>query len=343
VTSPRRSRALHILALVIALVAQPRAARAYNSWSGEYRKFPWHAGTVRHVTTAPGECPHCPSRESPSAWKAIDVGDMDYETVYAVSGGVVDVYSHGQSKAGDYVRIKDADGTFVTYEHLARAVVGRGDGIVAGQPIGTSGCTGNCHGAHLHFQRQSGAAFSSDARDLTPISGYTTVARGAYTSDNAGIGHSSADVLAPPIAAAYAASGGYGSVGAAANIGELWSPCQDDAIPGTWWRYGCDARAGTGGSVQTFLAGSPAKQRTLMLEQGAATAFLLTRGILGAYTTQMNGHDWVHWLGYPTSARFAITGGYRQNFRGGYITIAPPNCAENVVYAAKVYSYSYCD
>src|SRR5207245_3874001 len=137
--------------------------------TGAYRKWPWKAGIDRTVTTLPGECPHCPGSESRSAWKAIDAS-MYYETVYSISPGSIALYQPSGGKAGMYLLVRDADGSYITYEHLSKALVMSGS-VVAGQPIAVGGCSGDGGGGHLHFRRQDGPTFSSNALSLAPFSG----------------------------------------------------------------------------------------------------------------------------------------------------------------------------
>ena len=97
-------------------------------------------------------------------------------------------------------------------------------------------------------------------------------------------------------------------------------------------------------SVQTFYYSAYNDQRAIMIEGGATTAFVLYRGILAAYTDPYNGHDWVYWIGYPTSNRYSWNGYLRQNFRYGYVLFDPIACVEFMYlgssYAAESY---YCD
>jgi murein DD-endopeptidase MepM/ murein hydrolase activator NlpD len=79
--------------------------------------------------------------------------------VAAARGGtVVDLQEgFGTTQFGDFgnfVRIRHADGRDTIYYHLAQngALVGVTQTVVAGQPIGLSGCSGTCYGAHLHFE-----------------------------------------------------------------------------------------------------------------------------------------------------------------------------------------------
>jgi hypothetical protein len=81
-------------------------------------------------------------------------------TVTAARAGVVAEirmkFVDGQPGEGqsNWVKIRHADGTIAAYSHLTAngALIKIGDSVVAGQPIGLSGNTGNTGGlAHLHF------------------------------------------------------------------------------------------------------------------------------------------------------------------------------------------------
>jgi hypothetical protein len=84
-----------------------------------------------------------------------------------------------------------------------------------------------------------------------------------------------------------------------------------------------------------------------MVRNTTNTAYLLTRGILGAYTDEYNGHDWVYWIGYPTSNRYAANADrttFRQDFQNGTIFITPAACRETVYYGGVARAaYGYCD
>ncbi|PZR64081.1 MAG: hypothetical protein DLM71_04405 [Chloroflexi bacterium] len=56
--------------------------------------------------------------------------------------------------AGNYVRVRHADGRDSLYYHLAQGgvLVGINQKVYAGQQIARSGCSGICYGAHLHFE-----------------------------------------------------------------------------------------------------------------------------------------------------------------------------------------------
>jgi hypothetical protein len=329
-----RSLAL-VVAALMAIIATPLAAEATNTWPGAYRKWPWKAGSTTTLTTLPGQCPHCSSRESSSSWKAIDAA-MDYDTVYSVAPGSIDATVSSSGGAGMYLRVKDADGTYLTYEHLSKFLLTSGS-VVAGQPIAVSGNSGNSTGPHLHFQRHDGTSFSSNALSLVPISGRggsgDALRTGVgYVSDNAGIGFTRSGEAAASTQALYRSLGGYNGAGVTADINDAWTPCHADGVVSTSFRYTCAPRSGVSGSVQTYRMGSNNRERAFMTRSGTSTAVVVYRGILYAYTRTYNGHDWIYWLGYPAANRYLLPDRniYQQDFQFGYITFAPSSCVATV-------------
>lgn len=77
--------------------------------------------------------------------------------VLAARGGVVVGLREDANRNGawhnNYIWIEHADGTVGHYYHLKQdgVLVNRGQPVVAGQPIGLSGNTGDSTGPHLHF------------------------------------------------------------------------------------------------------------------------------------------------------------------------------------------------
>lgn len=76
----------------------------------------------------------------------------------ARSGTVVDYYeSYGTEEHGwhgNYILLEHADGKRTIYYHLAQngALGELGQQVAAGETIGINGCSGQCWGAHLHFE-----------------------------------------------------------------------------------------------------------------------------------------------------------------------------------------------
>lgn len=62
---------------------------------------------------------------------------------------------YGITGGGNYVILKVTDGSdyyMVSYSHMSTVEVNKGDHVVKGQKIGTSGNSGNTTGPHLHFE-----------------------------------------------------------------------------------------------------------------------------------------------------------------------------------------------
>lgn len=96
------------------------------------------------------------------AHSAIDLRAAVGTPVYAAEGGTVNWVQHwngsktGNQSYGNLVRIKHSDyngqALETYYAHLSRICVRSGETVSEGQLIGYSGDTGNCFGAHLHFE-----------------------------------------------------------------------------------------------------------------------------------------------------------------------------------------------
>ncbi|HLY35916.1 MAG TPA: M23 family metallopeptidase [Candidatus Limnocylindria bacterium] len=84
----------------------------------------------------------------------------------ARDGAVVDLFEgYGTQQFGtygNYVLVSHADGRRTLYYHLAQngALVSVGQAVHAGQGIASSGCSGQCYGAHLHFEMRKSTSGS---------------------------------------------------------------------------------------------------------------------------------------------------------------------------------------
>ena len=98
-----------------------------------------------------------------SSHGAIDLRASVGTPVYAAEGGTVNWVQTwdgktktGNQSYGNLVRIQHAayNGKKLEtyYAHLSQVLVKQGDSVTEGQLIGYSGETGNCYGAHLHFE-----------------------------------------------------------------------------------------------------------------------------------------------------------------------------------------------
>lgn len=119
------------------------------------------------------ETPAVGTVTSPFGWdggrwhSGLDIGILRSLDVRAAAPGVVAAagYLRGYEGYGLVVLVRVAPKYTVLYAHLAATSVRRGDYVVAGQRLGTAGCTGWCTGTHLHFElRRAGGAI--DPRPL---------------------------------------------------------------------------------------------------------------------------------------------------------------------------------
>jgi murein DD-endopeptidase MepM/ murein hydrolase activator NlpD len=131
-----------MLALLLATLALSTApppttpAPAWSSWPAQ--------GTVTS-----------PFGEEDGRWHpGIDIGILRSSAVRAAEPGRVVAAGtpHGFEGYGNVVEVALGSGWVALYAHLADWRVHVGDQIVAGQRLGTAGCTGWCTGTHLHFE-----------------------------------------------------------------------------------------------------------------------------------------------------------------------------------------------
>lgn len=74
------------------------------------------------------------------------------DTVRAAVSGTVTKIAYDHDGYGHYVIMSHSDGMETLYGHLQYALVGQGQYVYSGQPIGIGGNTGNSTGPHLHFE-----------------------------------------------------------------------------------------------------------------------------------------------------------------------------------------------
>ncbi len=93
----------------------------------------------------------------------------------ACTSGIVTMESNSPNKAYGYCpKIKADDGNYILYAHCNRVVKSSGR-INKGEIIAYSGQTGNCFGAHLHFEIRNSKGGYYDFIDPTPLLGIQNI------------------------------------------------------------------------------------------------------------------------------------------------------------------------
>ncbi|EQA37457.1 peptidase, M23 family [Leptospira inadai serovar Lyme str. 10] len=82
--------------------------------------------------------------------EALDL-KANYEAVMAARNGKV-IFAGWMGGYGNAIVLEHNDDFKTLYAHNSRLNVKRGDYVVGGKKIATSGCTGYCFGPHLHFE-----------------------------------------------------------------------------------------------------------------------------------------------------------------------------------------------
>lgn len=128
------------------------AGREY--WVKRYLSVSYPLGSVR-VTSSYGQ------RKDPWTGERVSHTGLDlkarFEPVYAMFAGTVEAVGSDQ-RSGNYVIIRHGVYT-VSYCHLKRCYVRKGDTVIAGTIVAVSGNTGRSTGPHLHITaRRDGKA-----------------------------------------------------------------------------------------------------------------------------------------------------------------------------------------
>lgn len=96
----------------------------------------------------------CERRSWEACHPGIDIAVPSGTPILAAAAGRVSLVQ-GTSTSGGYGNftcLTHAAGIVTCYAHQSRIGVHVGQLVARGQPIGVSGCTGRCFGAHLHFE-----------------------------------------------------------------------------------------------------------------------------------------------------------------------------------------------
>lgn len=287
------------------------------STTNSSRRWPWRNGQTRKLTQVDGH-----TYASVSARKAYDVA-MSYETVYSIGpGDVVTVSNSGA--AGNYVQIRNSDGSVITYEHLSAFRTSIGRVVYMGDRIAISGDSGKSTGPHLHLQRSKSTSFSSTALSLSPIDGITTPKEGAqYKSSNAAIGTTVQGQRNESVRATYSLLGGWSTIGVPQSLDDSSTPCWSLKQAPTRWMYEC-----AGGVLQTFQR----VDTNSIIAASNNFAYIIDGGFEKAVTAaDPGGVEYLRRLGMPRGQRYDGTSFSTQAFEKGYLYRPAGSCWVTVV------------
>lgn len=139
------------------LIAIDSLIRAYYSISPPVRNI--------HVNSSYG------IRQDPFSGATSQHSGLDlrarHDTVYSMTEAVVTAVAR-DSRSGLYVTLKSGDVT-ISYCHLSRVCVRRGDCVTAGQAVGITGSTGRSTGEHLHITCRKNGALTDPTVYITDI------------------------------------------------------------------------------------------------------------------------------------------------------------------------------
>jgi murein DD-endopeptidase MepM/ murein hydrolase activator NlpD len=153
----RRLASVGIAGLTLACgIGEAQSCGPFPDWETSNYVLPYPVGSTYHVSQA--SC-SLGGHRGPYQYSYDFVMPIGTTVTAARAGIVAEIrmkFRNGQSREGqsNWVKIRHADGTIAAYSHLTQrgALVKIGDRVVAGQPIGLSGNTGNTGGLpHLHF------------------------------------------------------------------------------------------------------------------------------------------------------------------------------------------------
>lgn len=112
----------------------------------------WVNPATGKITSVPGP------RVSPGGIGSTNHGGWDIAgptgtPIYAATGGTV-TYSGWKGGYGNFIEVRQADGSYQRYGHMSGLNVSKGDTVEPGEQIGKMGSTGNSTGSHLHYENR---------------------------------------------------------------------------------------------------------------------------------------------------------------------------------------------
>src|SRR3954467_15019842 len=149
------------------------ACGSFPDWQSSLYVLPYPVGSTYYVNQS-----NCTNggHQGPYKYSYDFVMPIGTTVTAARAGGVMDIrvkFRNGEHGVGqaNWVKIRHADGTIAAYSHLTQggALVKVGDPVVAGQPIGLSGNTGD-NGVLPHLRFHPGPCLEPVDCGTLPVS-----------------------------------------------------------------------------------------------------------------------------------------------------------------------------
>lgn len=111
---------------------------------------------------------YCERRSWEACHPGIDIGVPSGTPILAAAAGRVSLVQSTASSGGygGFACVEHGGAVSTCYAHQARVLVGVGQFVGRGQPIGISDCTGRSFGPHLHFEVRVGGRTTCPATYL---------------------------------------------------------------------------------------------------------------------------------------------------------------------------------
>jgi peptidoglycan DL-endopeptidase CwlO len=141
-------------ARIRARLAAAAAAAAPSAGTAGAAPVRQGSGGLIWPVNGPITSPFCESRAWESCHPGVDIGVPAGTPVRAAAAGRVALVQ-GEAASGGYgnfICIQHSGSLSTCYAHLSSFGVSMGASVSQGQVIASSGCTGRCYGAHLHFE-----------------------------------------------------------------------------------------------------------------------------------------------------------------------------------------------
>lgn len=148
-------------------------ARAWQQTTPQLDGSPGDSGAAMvWPVRGPVSSPFCERRSWESCHPGIDIAVPSGTTILAADRGRVALIQDTASSGGygNFTCLQHTASVSTCYAHQARILVGLGQLVARGEPIGISGCTGRCYGAHLHFEVRIDGRVVCPARHLAVAS-----------------------------------------------------------------------------------------------------------------------------------------------------------------------------